>query len=356
MDRFPFSLLAKKSSSEDGMDDLTQRLKTLDCSSRQTYYPPPNRYAVSSLRDEVVPRLGILNNQKPAQIIAHAVESAYETIASIAQAAAPDRVGRSQTIAAGVGDHKLQSSRTSDMKPGRSGSVHPAAMRLKESDQPIGNNRIKRKTEAAPYKQSTPRREDRIRNELGSKAECCVCYDWLPPGDIRCLDCKHLNCRRCLRNLFRLSTTDESVFPPKCCGVRIPLSFVQEELSSYELRLFREAEVEFSTTDRTYCSNPSCRKFIPPRDISATRATCSYCAFRTCPLCKNAYHRFEACAADPSLQATLELGARKGWQRCFSCRALVERRSGCHHIKCICGAEFCYICGQKWRTCECGTG
>lgn len=30
---------------------------------------------------------------------------------------------------------------------------------------------------------------------------------------------------------------------------------------------------------------------------------------------------------------------------------MVELSSGCRHIICKCKAEFCYVCGLRWRTC-----
>eukprot|EP00929_Paragymnodinium_shiwhaense_P109640 TRINITY_DN76118_c0_g1_i1.p1 TRINITY_DN76118_c0_g1~~TRINITY_DN76118_c0_g1_i1.p1 ORF type:complete len:396 (-),score=36.70 TRINITY_DN76118_c0_g1_i1:172-1359(-) len=39
----------------------------------------------------------------------------------------------------------------------------------------------------------------------------------------------------------------------------------------------------------------------------------------------------------------------KGIQRCPKCRQGIEKRRGCDHMKCPCGAEFCYICGADYK-------
>jgi len=41
------------------------------------------------------------------------------------------------------------------------------------------------------------------------------------------------------------------------------------------------------------------------------------------------------------------------WQRCYGCRRVVELRSGCNHMTCMCKSQFCYVCGMKWKTCNC---
>ncbi|WJX31351.1 hypothetical protein P8452_19787 [Trifolium repens] len=45
----------------------------------------------------------------------------------------------------------------------------------------------------------------------------------------------------------------------------------------------------------------------------------------------------------------LELARREMWQKCPICSIYVERHSGCEHIQCRCGCNFCYMCGKFWE-------
>lgn len=47
------------------------------------------------------------------------------------------------------------------------------------------------------------------------------------------------------------------------------------------------------------------------------------------------------------------MAKEQGWQRCFNCQATVELKEGCNHMTCRCTAQFCMICGAKWKTCDC---
>lgn len=47
--------------------------------------------------------------------------------------------------------------------------------------------------------------------------------------------------------------------------------------------------------------------------------------------------------------AALErLASRERWRNCPHCRRTVELLSGCNHITCKCGHEFCYVCGTSY--------
>jgi hypothetical protein len=103
-------------------------------------------------------------------------------------------------------------------------------------------------------------------------------------------------------------------------------------MSPEELDTFHEAQVEFTTPNRTYCCNSECAKFIPPTQIAdGYLATCTRCGHQTCGHCKRALHDGE-CKEDGALQATLHLAKELKWQRCLSCKNLVELNLGCYHM------------------------
>ncbi|KFY82353.1 hypothetical protein V498_08618, partial [Pseudogymnoascus sp. VKM F-4517 (FW-2822)] len=59
------------------------------------------------------------------------------------------------------------------------------------------------------------------------------------------------------------------------------------------------------------------------------------------------------CPRDEETNRLLEAAKEAGWQRCYSCRTMVELKEGCNHMTCRCTAEFCMLCGLKWKTCAC---
>jgi len=198
---------------------------------------------------------------------------------------------------------------------------------------------MEREKEAGPSMTDEQRHEKLINDVLGLET-CCVCGDDFLPIKIHRLQCDHLYCHDCLRQYFVKAMSDKSIFPPKCCDGPIPLASVQAELSPHEMDHFKKAEVEFSTTDRTYCSNAYCRQFVPPIDILGNLAYCSSCGTSTCVMCNDDHLGIDDCPADVALQDTLALAKSKGWPRCYMCGVLVELRSGCNHITYVCLCLF----------------
>ena len=105
--------------------------------------------------------------------------------------------------------------------------------------------------------------------------------------------------------------------------------------NTWVLRLLHPSQankkVEFDTPNRTYCSNPLCSAFKRPESIINEQDTCPGCNTITCTLCKATAHE-GAFPIDTALHQLLHTANENSWQRCYSCRRLVELDVGCNHI------------------------
>lgn len=161
--------------------------------------------------------------------------------------------------------------------------------------------------------------------------DCTSCNSKICPSDSLEALCGHHYCSECLSNLFELSTTDENLFPPRCCRQSIPLWLASLHLSQDLAQRFQMKSLEFSTSDRVYCHQPRCSTFIGPKNINKEQATCPACGTLTCTICKSGIHNGD-CPKDIGLQQVLDTAREQAWQRCFSCRRVVELDTGCNHM------------------------
>jgi hypothetical protein len=182
--------------------------------------------------------------------------------------------------------------------------------------------------------------------------ECIACGDEFPPFALSRSPCSHEYCRKCLVGLVRSSLQDESLFPPRCCRLPIPVTTGGKWFSPEIVGQFRAKKLEYETPNRTYCSKPTCSTFVPPAFITGEVAHCPKCSQKTCTHCKGRQHT-GICREDDASQQLLQLAAENGWQSCNSCRRMVELNTGCYHMTCPCGAQFCYVCGVPWKNCTC---
>lgn len=164
---------------------------------------------------------------------------------------------------------------------------------------------------------------------------CVSCGDAHSVFDTALCPCKHEYCQECLNNLFQTSLKDESLFPPSCCGQQIPVEKLEISEGSIPLGLmerFTAKKLEMDTPDRTYCHKPTCSMFIYAWYIDGDVGTCVGCDEKTCAKCKGAAHDGDCGEVDEATQEVLRLATENGWQRCISCRSLVELVHGCHHM------------------------
>lgn len=176
-------------------------------------------------------------------------------------------------------------------------------------------------------------------NTHSSHGTCSACMERHPRFDLLELTCKredeeacHAYCRECLIDLFKSSLTDTTLFPPRCCGVRILLFAGAQFFTPELIKEYEEREVELSTPNPIYCSNHFCAKFIKPHLVKADVATCAACNTETCTVCKNPSHN-GLCPEDPTVQQLMDVAGEKKWQRCYYCRTMVELVVGCYHMQ-----------------------
>ncbi|KAF8317321.1 hypothetical protein DL93DRAFT_550841 [Clavulina sp. PMI_390] len=262
-------------------------------------------------------------------------------------------------------------------------------------------------TPAAYPQPSSAHDEPELLRDLGTERtlSCGICFDafhtstlaayadWLAPSPIITLPCsrQHTYCADCLRAYLHTvlqanpafaaptGSNERLVVPcPGCMNANsgsnrrrriwcMDDAMIEALLKSEEdLTRWRMWKIR-QQANLMYCPNPACSELIElpsSNDInygsasSGTRTTpfgrCPRCACAICIRCRVARHGDMTCEeykvsktamTDPQLT---KLMAQNKWARCPGCKILVERTSGCRHMRCLCRREFCYACGSDW--------
>ncbi|KAK3693569.1 hypothetical protein B0T22DRAFT_476404 [Podospora appendiculata] len=184
--------------------------------------------------------------------------------------------------------------------------------------------------------------------------ECVSCLDDIDPASGIKTAC-HYYCGECFQRLIATALENEAQWPPKCCLTNISFLTITRHISGELMEQYREKDAEYSipVQDRLYCSQPDCGEWIKKVDKANKTAQCSQ-GHTMCILCRQAPHSLnEPCPQNRDQQLADQLAEEEGWRHCYNCHVLVEHRDACQHMTCRCGAQFCYVCGEQWRTCGC---
>lgn len=155
-----------------------------------------------------------------------------------------------------------------------------------------------------------------------------------------------------------MSVTDPAHMPPRCCtSEHIPLKHVDKLFDQNFKKTWNRKFQEYNTRNRIYCPARGCGEWIKPNHITTDHGRkvgkCKRCNTRVCGTCNNRMHISRECPKDPATLQFVEVAKEKGWQKCYRCKAMVELKEGCNHMTCRCTAEFCMVCGLKWKSCDC---
>ena len=199
---------------------------------------------------------------------------------------------------------------------------------------------------------------------ISSSVECLTCMSSYPASRTARLACNHRMCHSCLRRIFTLSITDPQHMPPKCCTTEhIPLKHVDKLFDLKFKMKWNQKYQEYTTKNRLYCPARGCGEWIKPASIHIDTTggantgrkygKCGRCKTKVCTACNGRWHASRTCPKDDATKQFIEIAKKEGWQRCYNCSATVELKEGCNHMTCRCKAEFCMICGVKWKGCDC---
>ena len=222
------------------------------------------------------------------------------------------------------------------------GSTHPRLVRKR--DRIAVNQGLFRLLPGLVGRRLKSDSSDRLLSKTRS-VECTSCFDNVPEKRAVDMLCRHSYCRPCFSQLVKTAMLTEDSFPPKCCLQDIPRWVMQSHLSPEELDQLEKKALEYAVPvgNRYYCGSPECAKWIDTRKARRFNGglECPHCEFKMCVCCRGAQHgRNQDCPQDFGLRRALEQAERAGWQRCYSCRTMVELNTGCRHITCTCRAEF----------------
>lgn len=192
------------------------------------------------------------------------------------------------------------------------------------------------------------------------KVSCLVCgSDTVPVAQSAKLPCTHRMCHECLKRLFKLSVKDPAHMPPKCCNnTEIDLKHVDALFSEDFKKKWNRKLKEYRAKNRIYCPQKGCGEWIQPKHMYMDEnrrkvGKCSKCRSKVCATCNMKAHKSRECPKDPAMKQFTEVAEQAGWRKCYNCSAMVELKEGCNHMTCRCTAEFCMVCGLKWKSCDC---
>ncbi|KAI1654093.1 hypothetical protein F4813DRAFT_399458 [Daldinia decipiens] len=183
---------------------------------------------------------------------------------------------------------------------------------------------------------------------------CVCCKEKVP--DPRQFPCGCFWCRNCLERYLEFRIAESYRWPPMCCQFVLRDEDVEWIQSSTILEEYRKIDREKRKKPPLYCSQEQCKAILDTQNTieGSDIIVCDKCKSKTCQKCHQGHEPIESGCKGPPKDAKLEaLIRREGWQKCSRCNYTISRTTGCSHMTCYCGHEFCYNCGSTWRTCDC---
>ncbi|XP_076890393.1 E3 ubiquitin-protein ligase RSL1-like [Bidens hawaiensis] len=192
---------------------------------------------------------------------------------------------------------------------------------------------------------------------------CAICMDTKTASETfeNANVCRHSYCLDCIRGhvaaKIKENVTKVKCPDPSCKGLIGPevcRSIVPKEVLERWENILCESLINESL--KFYCPFKDCSvMLVDDGGVTITSSECPNCHRLFCVQCKVAWHCGINCIEYQSLKKgekspndilLTNLAKEKRWMKCPNCKLFVEKTSGCNHISCRCGHQFCYRCGK----------
>ena len=207
--------------------------------------------------------------------------------------------------------------------------------------------------------------------QSGNSVECPLCFTKGKPLYPVTRLCSHAYCRSCIISCFKHSSAPEVACPGCSVG---PFQGVQPLFHAIptEAHGLIDPELAAAVSINLCAGGRQVAKFIKPApdstfaksepcpscgthaigtvsilDARVARCPSGKCAKLFCRECCMTAH-IGRCKKDLSRGDYID----KTCKSCPSCQRSIQhwRNHGCHHITCVCGSSFCYVCMALYRT------
>lgn len=229
------------------------------------------------------------------------------------------------------------------------------------------------------YEQSTLNQTGILQSKLKPKLEeqkvesfiCNICQE--EKVKFIKLDCPHKFCQKCLRQYINLNLKENQfslqnlICPAENCKKPMTFKLIQKILMKKEfegvdckLLAFNPENFLKKNEKIVKCPKGSCDFFFIMRknEKNLKQYNCPKCRKDFCVNGCPELHQGYTCEQYRTLiseegKEFMGVVQEKGIKKCEKCGAWIEKNKGCNHITCKCSHQFCYICGNKWKTCPC---
>ena len=197
--------------------------------------------------------------------------------------------------------------------------------------------------------------------------ECQICMEDFSNDQFTIMTgCRHKFHRDCIKD-YLVSQINEGKVPIKCPEE------CKESLSTEELLLALDEDmiekynkyslknyIDSNPNEGSWCPTPNC-PFAFIKEENNPKFLCPLCTKTYCLNCRVEDHIGQTCQEWKISNRHSEDDKKfdefiKGqkFKQCFKCTFWVEKAEGCNYMKCRCGNEFCYSCGNGRGKCKCG--